>query len=135
MRLAICRAVLGVCLLASVAETQRVSDRLTLADYMEWETVSGPQLSPDGKQIIFTRGWIDKVNDRRQSSLWVMNVDGSRLRALALDGSAPQYSPDGQRIAYTREGEPRGTQVWVKYLDTEGPGTQVTRVDETPSDI
>src|SRR5687768_18619619 len=98
MRLAICRAVLGVCLLAPVAETQRVSDRLTLADYMEWETVSGPQLSPDGKQIIFSRGWTDKVNDRRQSSLWVMNADGSRLRSLALEGSAPKYSPHAHRI-------------------------------------
>ena len=113
----------------------RPSDRLTLADYMEWETVSGPQLSPDGKQIIFSRGWVDRVNDKRQNSLWVMNADGSRLRSLALDGSAPEYSPDGTRIAYTRDGAPRGTQIWVKYLDTEGPGTQITRLEESPSDV
>ncbi len=111
------------------------TDRLSLGDYMEWETVSSPKLSPDGRQIIFTRGWVDKVNDRRQNSLWVMNVDGSRPRALALDGSSPQYSPDGSRVAYTRDGEPRGTQIWVKYLDTEGAGTQITRLDEPPSDI
>ncbi len=122
-------------LLGPAAGAQRPSDRLSLADYMEWETVSGPQLSPDGKQIIFSRGWIDKVNDRRQNSLWVMNVDGSRLRSLALEGSAPEYSPDGMRVAYTKDGAPRGTQIWVKYLDSEGPGTQITRLEESPSDI
>ena len=135
MRQTVGRVLLALFLLAPALDAQRPSNRLTLADYMEWETVSAPRLSPDGKQIIFTRGWIDKVNDRRQSSLWVMNVDGTRLRALALDGSAPQYSPDGMRVAYTKEGEPRGNQIWVKYLDTEGPGTQITRLDESPSDI
>jgi len=39
---------------------QQRADRLTLADYLAWETVAGPQLSPDATQIIFTRGWIDK---------------------------------------------------------------------------
>jgi dipeptidyl aminopeptidase/acylaminoacyl peptidase len=135
MRLATGRAFLAVFLVAPALLAQRPTDRLTLDDYLEWETVSNPQLSPDGRQIIFSRGWVDKVNDRRQSSLWVMNADGSRLRALALDGSAPRYSPDGNRVAYTRDGEPRGTQIWVKYLDIEGPGTQITRLDQSPSDI
>ena len=135
MRLPAGRVLLAVFLLAPTLQAQRPTNRLTLADYMEWETVSGPRLSPDGKQIIFSRGWVDKVNDRRQNSLWVMNVDGSRLRALAIEGSAPQYSPDGMRVAYTKDGAPRGTQIWVKYLDTEGPGTQITRLDESPSDV
>jgi len=117
------------------AQGPRGSDKLTLNDYMDWESVSAPQLSPDGKQIIFGRGWVDKVNDRRSSSLWVMNVDGTRQRALSLEGSGPRYSPDGTRVAYSKEGLPRGTQIWVKYLDTEGPGTQITRLEEAPSDI
>src|SRR5688572_16248480 len=135
MRLAAGRALLAVLLLAPAVDAQRPTNRLTLADYMEWETVSAPRLSPDGKQILFSRGWIDKVNDRRQTSLWIMNVDGSRLRALALEGSAPQYSPDDMRVAYTKEAAPRGTQIWVKYLDIEGTGTHLTRLDESPSDI
>ncbi len=39
---------------------QQRADRLTFADYLEWKTVAGPQLSPDATQIIFTRDWIDK---------------------------------------------------------------------------
>ena len=40
------------------------SDRLNLDTYLELETVSDPQLSPDGSQILYTRGWIDKMNDQ-----------------------------------------------------------------------
>ena len=58
------------------------SDRLTLDLYLDMETVSDPQLSPDGAQIIYTRGWVDKVNDKRESALWIMNADGSRNRFL-----------------------------------------------------
>src|SRR5262245_63983076 len=83
---------------ALLAAQQR--DRLNLTDYLEWETVANPQISPDGKQIIYTRGWIDKLNDRRASSIYVMNVDGSKPRKL-VDGSGAQWSPDGTRIAYT----------------------------------
>jgi hypothetical protein len=54
------------------------SDRLDLDLYWEYETVSDPQLSPDGAQVIYTRQWIDKVNDKRESSLWIMNADGTK---------------------------------------------------------
>ena len=50
---------------AQRAEAPR-SDRVTLETYLEMETAADPQLSPDGTQIIYTRGWIDKMNDRRE---------------------------------------------------------------------
>ena len=112
---------------------RRATDRLTLEDYLEWENAQDPQLSPDGRQIIFTRRWIDKINDRWESSLWIMNADGSRARFL-IEGSSPRWSPDGRRIAFLARGEPTGTQVFVKWLDSEG-ATQVTRLTETPSSI
>ena len=68
---------------AVIAAQNTVSaDRLNLDLYWEYETVSDPQLSPDGAQILYTRGWIDKINDKRESSLWIMNADGSRNRFL-----------------------------------------------------
>jgi dipeptidyl aminopeptidase/acylaminoacyl peptidase len=110
------------------------ADRLTLDDYLNWETVSDPQLSPDGRQIVYTRGWVDKLNDSRESSLHIMNADGTRPRAL-LDGSSARWSPDGTRIAYLAQGEPRGSQIWVRYMDAEGAATQITRLTESPSGI
>ena len=110
------------------------SDKLQLADYLEWEQVQSPSFSPDGRQIVFGRRWVDKVNDKWETSVWIMNADGSRARML-LKGSAPTWSPDGSRLAYVAEGEPRGSQIFVKYVDVEGPATQVTRLTESPSDI
>ena len=98
------------------------------------ETVSDPQLSPDGSKIIYTRGWVDKMNDRRESALWIMNADGSRNRFL-VKGSGARWSPTGDRIAYTAQGEPRGSQVFVRWMDAEGATSQVTRVDQAPSAI
>jgi dipeptidyl aminopeptidase/acylaminoacyl peptidase len=114
--------------------SQQASDRLTIEQYLEWEDVQTPRLSPDGKQIIYTRRWIDKLNDRWESSLWMMNADGSRNRFL-LNGSNVEWSPDGTRIAYLAKGEPSGTQVFVRWMDAEGAVSQITRVTDNPSDI
>jgi dipeptidyl aminopeptidase/acylaminoacyl peptidase len=115
-------------------EAQRPTDKLTLADYLEWETVQAPSLSPDGRQIVYTRRWIDKLNDKWENSLWIMNADGSRQRVL-LNGSDARWSPDGTRIAYVATGEPRGSQIFVKWMDVDGPATQITRLTESPSDL
>lgn len=107
---------------------------LRLEQFWDMETVSNPRLSPDGARIVFTRGWVDKVNDRRQSDMWIMDADGSKSRFLT-EGSNAVWSPDGTRIAFTRQGQPRGTQIWVRWMDAEGATTQITRVDQTPSEI
>lgn len=111
------------------------SDRLTLADFFDWSSVSGPQLSPDGRQIVYTHGWTDRLKDRRTSSVHIMNTDGTRPRRLLEDGSSATWSPTGDRIAFLAEGEPEGNQIWVRYMDAEGAATQVTRVLEAPSAI
>ena len=51
------------------------------------------------KQVIYTRTWIDKLNDKRESSVWLMNADGTKTRFL-VKGSDAKWSPDGSRIAY-----------------------------------
>ncbi len=118
----------------AVIAAQSASDRLTLDLYLEYETVSDPQISPDGSQIIYTRQFVDKQNDRRESALWVMNVDGSKNRFL-VRGSNARWSPTGDRIAYTAPTEPRGTQLFVRYMDAEGAVSQITRVEKAPSAI
>jgi dipeptidyl aminopeptidase/acylaminoacyl peptidase len=121
-------------LVAPGLAAQQAPDRLALADYLNFEDVQNPQLSPDGSQIIFTRRWVDQVNDRWESSLWIMDADGSRLRFL-VNGSDVQWSPDGRRIAYLARVEPAGTQVHVRWMDAEGSVTQVTRVERAPTDV
>ena len=72
------------------------------------------------------------MNDRRESALWIMNADGSRNRFL-VNGSGARWSPTGDRIAYVATGEPKGTQIFVRWMDAEGATSQLTRVDQSPS--
>jgi len=109
-------------------------DLLTLEHYVSWEGVASPQLSPDGQQIVYTRRFMDPVNDRWASALWIMNADGTRNRFL-VEGSSPAWSPDGTRIAYTASGEPGGSQIHVRWMDAEGATSQVTRLEHSPSNI
>ena len=122
-------AVLAALIVTSPATAQQ---RLSLDRYMDIESVSNPQISPDGARIVYTKGWIDKRNDRRESALWMMNADGSRTRHL-VDGGGGRWSPDGTRILYTAPGDPGGSQLHVRWMDAEGLSTQVTRLENGPS--
>lgn len=117
---------------ASTANAQDIK-RLTLDSYLDWEYVASPQISPDGSQIIYTKRWTDKINDRFESEVWIMNADGSRNRFL-MRGGAPQWSPDGKRIAYVAQGQPAGAQIFVRWMDTN-QDSQITRVDRSPSGL
>ncbi len=119
---------------ASVPATAQepLSDTLlTVAHYLDFERVADPRLSPDGAQIVYTRSHVNRMEDRWDSELWAMNADGSKHRFLTK-GSNPQWSPDGTRLAYLAEGDPEGTQLFVRWMDAEGATSQITRVTERP---
>ena len=122
---------LPIFLMAAVANAQTPLD---LDSYLDMESVSSPRLSPDGHEIVYTRGWIDKMNDRRASALWIMDADGSRNRFLT-EGSSPRWSPSGDRIAFVAQGEPGGSQLFVLYRGVAEPPTQITRLENSPSNI
>ncbi|MBA3974855.1 MAG: dipeptidyl aminopeptidase [Candidatus Solibacter sp.] len=102
----------------------------------EMETISSPAISPDGKQIVFSRGWVDKVKDQLRSNLWIIDRDGRRLRELTTGpwrDSSPVWSPDGARIAFVSDRD--GTsQIHVLWLDTREVA-QLTRAPKSPSSL
>ena len=108
--------------------------RLSLENYKNYEWTSNPTLSPDGKQILYSRTWINLVDDKRETDLWIMNTDGSTNRFF-LNGSDGKWSPDGNKIAFTKKGEPNGTQIFVKYLGVEGEPTQITKLEKSPTSL
>jgi dipeptidyl aminopeptidase/acylaminoacyl peptidase len=64
-----------------------------------------PQLSPDGKQFVFTRNTKPDDDDQSNNDIYVMSVTGGEARLLTpntfncLD-TAPQWSPDSGKIAF-----------------------------------
>jgi dipeptidyl aminopeptidase/acylaminoacyl peptidase len=116
------------------AASQDAPPTLDVGMYLEWEDVATPQLSPDGRRILYERRWVDRMNDRMDSSIWIIEADGTRNRQL-VRGSSPSWSPDGSRIAYLAQDSGGGTQVFVRWMDEEGATSQVTRLTQRPSGV
>ena len=124
---------IAACMVAVAIASANGKRHITDDQYLDWEWVSGPELSPDGTQIAYSHRWVDKINDKYETDIWLVNVDGTKNRFLVKGGS-PQWAPDGRRIAYTAQGQPAGSQIFVKWLDT-GEETQLTHLDHSPSAI
>src|SRR5687768_15169675 len=126
---------LGLSLAPALPAQEVRSDTLfTVEKYLDYEQVADPQISPDGSQVIYTRRYVDKLADRWESALWLVNADGSKNRFL-LKGSNARWSPDGTRIVFQADGEPIGTQIFVRWMDAEGATSQITRVSDPTGDI
>ncbi len=80
------------------------ANNLAIESYWDIQSVRSPLVSPDGKNVIFTKRYIDKKNDDYITELWIMDGNGSNKRFL-LDGSNPKWSPDSLKIAFIKEDE------------------------------
>jgi acylaminoacyl-peptidase len=75
-------------------------------DVFRIEYADDPQLSPDGKRIVYVRNFFDVMKDRRRTNLWLINSDGTGHEALTTgdhNDSGPRWSPDGKRLLYVSD--------------------------------
>ncbi len=97
-------------------------------DMLAMLRISDPQVSPDGRQIVFVVRTTDLDANKGRTDLWIVSADGAGLRRLTSDpanDNNPRWAPDGRSIWFlsTRSGS---SQVWKIALDG-GEGEQVTR--------
>lgn len=108
----------------------------TNMDVFDLEWVSDPQISPDGQRVVYVRGGMDIMKDRRTGHVWMINADGTghmKLTQHESNESSPRWSPDGSRVALvTSAGE--GAEIYVYWLD-EGRSAKITQLERSPRGI
>ncbi len=104
--------------------------------FMDMESVSSPMISPDGKNIIFVRRWVDEKKDRYTGNLWIVDVQGQRVRELThgnWSDSSPVWSPCGKKIAFLSD-RSGSAQIHIMWLDTRETA-QLTHLNNSPSSL
>src|SRR5262245_18145998 len=93
---------------------------LTVMDEFSLQLATDPQISPDGKRVVYVRQFNDVMTDKRYSNLWMVNADGSDHRVLTTGmhkDTSPRWSPDGTQLIYIsdRDGRP---QIYRRWMDS-----------------
>ena len=102
-------------------------------DVFELEWASNPQISPDGSRIVYNRNGMDIMKDRRQSRLWIIDVDGRNHNKLTVfdknEGSA-SWSADGTRLAFVTSSD-QGAEIYI-YWHKSGRMARITSLARSP---
>ncbi|PYS08521.1 MAG: S9 family peptidase [Acidobacteria bacterium] len=112
---------------SSFAQTKRP---MTVDDLITAIRVSEPRVSPDGKQVVFTRTTTALDSGRRNADIWTVPADGSAPPKELIAGekaeNSPRFTPDGKHIAFisNRDG---ASQVYL--ADADGRSVkQITKI-------
>lgn len=91
-----------------------------VGDVFGLEYAADPQVSPDGKHIVYVRKSMEIMKDRERSNLWIIDSNGENHRAIASSNDnyfSPRWSPSGDRLAYASSAE-GSVQLYLRWMDT-----------------
>ena len=98
-------------------------------DIWSWRTPRDPQISPDGRRVVYLEDWNEHGSDSVYSSLWLVSIDDKQPLCLTdapFRMQSPRWSPDSTRIAWS------SGQGSLNVLTVGGDGAKATSVGVSP---
>jgi dipeptidyl aminopeptidase/acylaminoacyl peptidase len=136
---AVLAAVFAAALLARTPEVGAQTPRpMGLVDLLNIPRLGDPQISPDGRDVVFTRADSDWKSGRRITHIWRARVGGGdpiQLTNGSESEGSPRWSPDGKTIAFTaKRGDNEFAQIYLLPVDG-GEARQLTAHASAVSDL
>ena len=127
MKAALLLGVISFAPATAFAQTQRP---ITIQDFESVKGISDPQVSPDGKWVMYSVRTTSLAQNKRTSVTMIQPVTGGTPRQFpdgTTSAAEARWSPDGKWIAYTS-----GGQLWVADV-MGGNRKQITNLNDGAS--
>jgi len=102
----------------------------TATQLWQMKRASAPDVSPDGKQAVFTITAYDIEQDKGSTDIFLLDIQTGQQRQLTFTGKegSPVWSPDGRRIAFISRRHDGPGQIYILPL----AGGEAEKVTDLP---